>query len=129
MLKEQTTTQARILWEDRRGARQASRWTALLPVLTGRAFVGGLDPDGAIDHTAGGLIDQTLGGRPLDDWTDAELRDYFDHYNIGWVACWSENSARRLPAATSSGRTRPMRAMPTAELVRRRRRPAVYVAA
>ena len=65
-------------------------------MLTGRAFVGGLDPDGGIDHTAGGLIDQTLAGRPLDDWTDAELRDYFDHYNIGWVVCWSEITAQRL---------------------------------
>ncbi len=115
VLKEQTTTQARILWEDRRGSRQDSRWTALLPLLTGRAFVGGLDPDAAIEHTAGGLIDQTLAGRSLDDWTDADLRAYCDHFNIGWVVCWSENTGRRLQRyqrwadATDAGE-------PTAEL-------------
>ena len=65
-------------------------------MLTGRAFVGGLDPDAGIDHTAGGLIDQTLAGRPLDDWTDADLRDYCDHYNIGWVVCWSDKTAQRF---------------------------------
>lgn len=96
VLKDKTTSQARILWEDRRGPQRNSRWTPLLPVLTGRAFVGGLDPEADIEHTAGGLIDQTLAGRPLDDWTDAELRDYCDHYNIGWVVCWSENTVKRF---------------------------------
>ena len=96
VLKDQTTTEARILWEDRRGPRTDSRWTALLPLLTGRAFVGGLDPDAAIEHTAGGLIDQTLGGRSLDDWTDADLREYCAQYNIGWVVCWSDKAAKRF---------------------------------
>jgi hypothetical protein len=94
VLSEKTTNQARILWEDRRGG--GPRWTALLPVLTGRAFVGGLDPDAAIEHTAIDLVDQTLAGRPLDDWTDADLADYCDHYNIGWVACWSGKTAERF---------------------------------
>ena len=96
VLKDQTTNEARILWEDRRGPRQDSTWTALLPVLTGRAFVGGLDPDAGIEHTAGGLVDQTLGGRPLDDWTDADLRDYCERYNIGWVVCWTAKAAERF---------------------------------
>jgi hypothetical protein len=102
---EHTTNEARILWEDRRGTRQSSHWTALLSHLTGRAFVGGLDPEAAIDPTAGGLIDQTLAGRPLDDWKDVELRHYCDHYNIGWVVCWSEKAARRFarwPDATEA---------------------------
>ena len=65
-------------------------------MLTDRAFVGGLDPDADIDHTAGGLVDQTLAGRPIDDWTDADLSDYCDRYNIGWVVCWSEKTAKRF---------------------------------
>ena len=65
-------------------------------MLTGRAFVGGLDPDADIDHTAGGLVDQTLAGRSLDDWTDADLNDYCDAYNIGWVVCWSDKTAKRF---------------------------------
>ncbi len=96
LLREKTNSEARILWEDRRGPRDGPGWTALLPVLTGRAFVGGLDPDADIDHTADGLVDQTLKGRPIDDWTDAELSDYCDRYNVGWVICWSERTAKRF---------------------------------
>jgi hypothetical protein len=95
-LAEKTTNEARILWEDHHGTRQSSHWTALLSHLTGRAFVGGLDPEAAIEHTAGGLIDQTLAGRALDDWKDVELRHYCDHYNIGWVVCWSEKAVQRF---------------------------------
>ena len=96
VLTEKTTNDARILWEDHHGTRQSSHWTALLSHLTGRAFVGGLDAEAAIEHTAGGLIDQTLAGRSLDDWKDVELRHYCDHYNIGWVVCWSEKAMRRF---------------------------------
>src|SRR5262249_7077168 len=46
-----TQSDARILWEDRSSARVSSRWTPLLPLLTQRAFVGGLDPDAGIEHT------------------------------------------------------------------------------
>ncbi len=95
VLKEKTSSQARILWEDRRSP-PTHGWTALLPVLTDRAFVGGLDPDADIDHTAGGLVDQTLAGRPIDDWTDADLDDYCARYNIGWVVCWSDKTAQRF---------------------------------
>ncbi len=99
LLKEKTTSQARILWEDRRDC----DWTALLSVLTDRAFVGGLDPGAAIDHTAGGVVDQTLKGRPIDDWTDADLGDFCERYNIGWVVCWSEKTARRFERFRAAG--------------------------
>lgn len=95
-LREHTTAEARVLWEDRGGSRQGSRWTALLPLLTGRAFIGGLDPGAGIEHAATGLTDQGLAGRSLDAWADAELRDYCARYNVGWVACWSEAARRRL---------------------------------
>ena len=86
-----------------------------MPVLTGRAFVGGLDPDADIEHTAGGLIDQTLIGRPLDDWTDAELGEYCDHYNIGWVVCWTESTVKRFERYRRwEDETNPPTAPPTA---------------
>lgn len=97
-LAKHTTDGARILWEDRRGARVASYWTALLPALTHRSFVGGLDPDAGIEHTATGLCDQTLAGKPVRDWTDAELREYCQRYNIGWVLCWTNVSVQRFAA-------------------------------
>ena len=95
-LKEKTTAEARVLWEDRRGDRLTSRWTALLPVLTGRSFIGGLDADAGIEHAATGLIDQQLSGRPLSDWTDNQLHEYCERYNVGWVVCWTTGSSARF---------------------------------
>jgi hypothetical protein len=95
-LEENTTPDARILWEDRGGTRQGSRWTALLPLLTGRAFIGGLDPDAGIEHARIGLTDQGLAGRALETWSDAELHDYCDRYNVTRVVCWSEAARRRF---------------------------------
>jgi hypothetical protein len=97
-LRQGTTADARILWEDRRLPAGAPQWTALLPVLTGRAFIGGLDAEAAIEHTCGGLLEGNLAGRPLPEWTDAELQDYCDRYNIGWVVCWSPRSRERFTA-------------------------------
>jgi hypothetical protein len=101
-LRTHTTPDARVLWEDRADAGQASRWTALLPLLTERAFVGGLDGDGLIEHTATGLRDHALAGRSLDDWTDAELEAYCQRYNIGWVVCWSREAAKRFGSWSSA---------------------------
>jgi hypothetical protein len=97
-LEAKTTPDARILWEDRPGTRLSSRWTALLPLLTDRAYVGGLDPDGAIAHTAIGLVDQTLAGKSLKDWTPDELNEYCERYNIGWVVCWSPAARAKFAA-------------------------------
>ncbi len=89
VLQTNTTPDARILWEDRAGTRLTPRWTALLPILTDRAFVGGLDPEAGIEHMAIGLLDQTLAGKSLNDWNTDDLEDYCKRYNIGWVVCWS----------------------------------------
>jgi hypothetical protein len=97
-LRANTSSEARILWEDQIGTDRTSHWTALLPLLIDRPFVGGLDPDGRIEHTATGLCDHALAGRRLDgdEWTDAELQTYFDRYNIGWIVCWSREAAKRF---------------------------------
>jgi hypothetical protein len=97
-LKAQTTAEARILWEDRSSDRRSPHWAPLLPLLTGRSFVGGLDPDAGIEHTACGLVDGVLAGRPLSEWSDAALRDYCTRYNVGWVATHSAAAAARLGA-------------------------------
>jgi hypothetical protein len=96
-LQQHTSDEARVLWEDRRGTRLSSRWTALFPLLLpGRSFVGGLDPEAGIEHTLEGLVDQTLAGRALAEWSDAELADYCRRYNVGWVACWSAGARARF---------------------------------
>jgi hypothetical protein len=97
-VKDATTDDARVLWEDRKGGRLAPRWTPLLPVLTGRSFVGGLDDGAGIEHGSCGLSDGVLAGRPLEEWTDGELADYFRRYNVGWVVC-SDATKERIARA------------------------------
>jgi hypothetical protein len=97
-LTEQTTACARILWEDRPEAVGGPRWTALLPVLTGRAFVGGLDPDAVCEYARNGLVGHRLAGRPLAEWADGELEEFCQRYNVGWVACWSPAAVARFAA-------------------------------
>jgi hypothetical protein len=102
-LREATTAEARVLWEDHHGSAQEAQWTALLPLLTDRAYLGGLDAEAAIEHAAGGLVDGSLAGRPLAEWTDAELHDYCQRYNVGWVACWSPRSRERFARWAEAG--------------------------
>jgi hypothetical protein len=97
-LKEMTTPEARILWEDHPSKDETQRWTALLPLLTGRAFIGGVDPNITIPHSAIGLINQILAGKALTLWSDDELDSYCRRYNIGWIVCRSEESAARFRA-------------------------------
>jgi hypothetical protein len=101
-LRDQTTAEARILWEDRPGEPGAlatgAGWTALLPLLSGRMFLGGLDPDSSIEHSFASLVDQTLAGRPLSDWSDSELETFCRKYNVGWVVCWSPGAISRFRA-------------------------------
>lgn len=95
-LKQHTTPEARILWEDRRGRPDVPHWAALLPVLTDRYFIGGLDPNGEIEYGQAGLVNQTLRGSPLSECSDLALESYCSRYNIGWIACWSPEVVARL---------------------------------
>lgn len=92
-LERHTTTGARILWDDARGP--ADSWSALLPLYTNRAFLGGLDSDSEIDHGHCALSDHRLNGRPLAAWTDAELAEFCRWYNVGWVVCRGGPTADR----------------------------------
>jgi hypothetical protein len=86
------------LWEDQSRNELDSYWTALLPLLTDRFYVGGLDPSAVIEHAYAGLLDQKLAGRPLDNWTDTELDQFCRRYNIGWFVCRSRSAIARLRA-------------------------------
>jgi hypothetical protein len=97
-LVEYTTPEARILWEDNPEPREAPRWTALLPLCTGRAFLGGLDADSCIEHSFASLTADALAGRPLADWADVELEEFSRRYNVGWVACASPAVVARFRA-------------------------------
>jgi hypothetical protein len=97
-LRSHTTTEARILWEDGVAWPDGGGWTALLPVLTGRAYLGGLDPQSAIEHSYATLKRGVLAGRPLAGWSNAELEDFCRRYHLGWVACWSPAAVARFRA-------------------------------
>jgi hypothetical protein len=97
-LRQATTAEARILWEDHQSTDDTKRWTALLPLLTGRSFIGGLDPNRTIPHSSVGLIDQSLAGKPLVLWSDAELASYCKRYNVGWIVSRTPESLTRFRA-------------------------------
>lgn len=107
-LQAHTTPAARILWEDRTSHRECMRWSALLPVLTERDFIGGLTPDACIEHAQTGITDQMLAGRPLAEWSDAELDDFCRRYNIGWVVCWSPGAIARFRTWKGEGAATPV---------------------
>jgi hypothetical protein len=108
-LRERTTPDARILWEDRRPGRGAGQWTALLPVWTGRQYLGGLDPEAGVEHVFAALGEEGLAGRPLADWADAELERFCRRYNVGWVVCWSPGAVERFTAWPLARRLGPVR--------------------
>jgi hypothetical protein len=97
-LTDRTTPEARVLWEDHTGPPHPSYWTALLPMWTGRAFLGGLDPEVEIEHTDLGLTELTLAGRLLADWSDDQLGAYCTRYNVGWVVASSPAVLARMRA-------------------------------
>lgn len=97
-LLQHTRPDARILWEERHATRTTSRWTALLPLLAERSFIGGLDSEAGIEHLHVGLVEQKLAGQPIRTMSDAALDDYCRHYNVGWIVCWSPDVIARLRA-------------------------------
>jgi hypothetical protein len=127
-LRKETTAEARILWEDRQEDRTGSRWTALLPLWTGRAFIGGLDPSSNIEHTAGGLRDGALAGRPLTRWSDGDLARYCDRYNVGWVVCRSPGTRERFGEWTGCQRVRELPGRERPALYRVLRKPSFALA-
>ncbi len=91
-----TTDDARILWEDRTRSRQASRWAALLPILTERSYIGGLDPDGFMEHSSISLMKKSLDSQPIATWTDEYIAEYCQCYNVRWIVAWSPEVIERL---------------------------------
>ena len=101
-IKTCTTTDARILWEDMPRERTSPHWTPLLPILTGRGFIGGLDPDVTFFHATIGLADHVLQGEAITDCNDSALDQYCTRYNIGWVVCFAPATIKRFEAWTQA---------------------------
>lgn len=107
-LRAATRPEARILWEERPDHPTPS-WSALLPVYTERAFLGGLDPQARVDYAHARLTSTHLAGRPLDEWTDSELSDFCERYNVGYVVCWSPKALQRFRAWPGASPVVPLR--------------------
>jgi hypothetical protein len=95
VLKRHTTPDARILWDETTDQRPGWNWTALLPLLTDRAFLGGLDPEAGLEHSYCAMCSRQLTGRNLVDWGDADLDAFCRWYNVGWVVARSPQVAER----------------------------------
>jgi hypothetical protein len=91
-----TSADARILYEEPVSPGSGAHWTALLPLLTGRAYLGGLDPDASAEFGHIALSAGSLAGRPIATWTDPELELFCRRYNLGWVVCWSPETLARF---------------------------------
>ena len=123
-LLQHTTTEARILWEDRTCTRQSSRWPALLPLLTGRSYIGGLDPDGFIEHSSISLRNQALEGAPIAACTDEALTEYCRRCNVRWIVAWSPAVIERLEAWKAAEKVEPVVDGATGWLFQVRRTPS-----
>jgi hypothetical protein len=97
-LAERTTPDARIVLEETNTNRPDWNWTVLLPSLTGRVFLGGLDPEAQFEHAFCSMKHDRLNGRLLEEWTDEELTAYCRRYNVGWVVCRSTAATARWRA-------------------------------
>lgn len=108
-LKTQTTPEARILLEETPTGEDGWNWTALLPWLTQRAYIGGLDPDAKFEHAFCRLRGDMLNNRRLTEWTDGELEEFARRYNIGWILVRSSvayDRWQRVPFAREIARYR-----------------------
>jgi hypothetical protein len=111
LLKQHTTQEARILWDETKEARARWNWSALLPLLTDRAYLGGLDPEAGVEHSHCAMCSRQLTGRKLAEWPDDELAAFCRWYNVGWVvarspeviARWSRYPAARVVARVTEG--------------------------
>lgn len=115
VLKQHTTADARILWDETADDRAGWNWSALLPVYTERAFLGGLDPESGVEHAYCAMGNRSLTGRRLNDWSDADLAAFCRWYNVGWVVARTTATAERWgrcpmarPVATLAERGRPV---------------------
>jgi hypothetical protein len=103
-IEDHTSPDARILWDESTDHRPGWNWTSLLPLVTNRAYLGGLDPDAGMEHSYCQMGQGKLNGRSLFDWSDAELERYCWWYNVGWVVCRSSAAEERWGRLTMARR-------------------------
>jgi hypothetical protein len=95
LINNQTNPEARVLWDESFNNRPYWNWSALLPLYTKSSFLGGLDPESGVEHSYCAMCSRQLTGRALSDWSDAELGEFCQRYNVGWVMARSPAAIER----------------------------------
>jgi len=91
-IRQATTPEARLLIEDGGTDQAGWNWPVLLGMPGDRYCIGGLDPDGNIEHMSCGMKAGKLRGKAFAEWTPADRAAYCTRYNIGWVLCRAPES-------------------------------------
>jgi hypothetical protein len=93
-LRQQTTAEARILWEE---TKENSAWSPLLLGRVERCFIGGLgrSEQVLIEPLQVRLASGNLLGKPIVQWNDRDLNALVVDWNVGWVAAFHTESIQR----------------------------------
>jgi len=100
-IRENTDLGARIMIEDiirweRQAPYGASRYSCLLAVWGPRYLVGGPVPNAFIKHHYVSFDEGRFLNRKIGSFSDAELKESVELYNIKWAIIWTEESKERL---------------------------------
>jgi hypothetical protein len=95
---KQVSPEARVLCEDGRSADAVSPYalavSARVPIIYSPPH----------DGTSWAFTGGRLGGRPVGDWTDDELRRMFERWNVGWVWVQSPQAVERFARIPGTAR-------------------------
>jgi hypothetical protein len=89
-------------WSRRYGHSHLPQWAPL--AFPGRWVIGGPLPATWSQYPDTTLLDGRFLGRPLDDWSDADLRECLERYRIGDAVVFSPAVVERLRAVGGVGR-------------------------
>lgn len=95
VIRDSTRPTARVLWEAPEASTEAP-WLILLPDLARRDFLLPPDRDADVEHCYAHLVNGRLAGRPLAEWSDAELEVFCRKYNVGSVVASLDSTADRF---------------------------------
>lgn len=93
-LKQHTTMDARILWEE---TRENAAWSPLVAGCAERALVGGLGRAESvlIEPLQVRMVNGMFLSKPIDQWSTTDLEAFSRDWNIGWIAAFNAASAQR----------------------------------
>ena len=101
-IEKNTDMSARIMmedinkWEGKTAPYGASRFVGFLPAFTPRFLIGGPLPNAFIKHHYASFHDGIFLDKKLADYSDKELKEKLELYNIHWAVAWTEESKDRL---------------------------------